>query len=85
MKSARELAKMLDIEHKELNLSPEDETHYQKLYNLKNGLNFMSVAFMLNFLQELRKEFDSDYVFFTGDGGDKIMQPLLPPQKKLKE
>ncbi len=85
IKSTRELAAMLDIEHREIDLSPEDETHYKKLYNLKNGLNFMSVAFMINFLQELRKEFDGDYVFFTGDGGDRIMQPLLPPQKKLKE
>jgi len=85
MKCARQLAEILNMEHKVLNLAPEDETHYRSLYTLKNGLNFMSVAFMLNFLQELRKEFDDDYVLFTGDGGDRIMQPLYPSKLKLKE
>lgn len=82
---AAQLAEILNIEHKVLTLLPEDEIHYQDLYTLKNGLNFMYVVFMINFLQELRTEFDDNYVFFTGDGGDRIMQPLFPLHLKLNE
>lgn len=53
------------------------EEHEEALLEMKQGLNFVGMAYILDFFEQLRADFGSP-VYVTGDGGDKILVDLTP-------
>jgi asparagine synthase (glutamine-hydrolysing) len=47
-----------------------------RLLKTKNGLNPLRMAFIMPFLEHIRREHSSDVILFTGDGGDKALHDL---------
>ncbi|NOU46938.1 MAG: hypothetical protein HOO86_07750 [Bacteroidales bacterium] len=72
-----QIVKLLKIEehHKIIELGSTDETSMEVLLNMKQGLNYLGMAFLIPFLNYFR---DNDLQQITGDGGDKILADLRP-------
>ncbi|MDD2230264.1 MAG: asparagine synthase-related protein [Candidatus Cloacimonetes bacterium] len=83
--SACRLAQHLNIAHSNLKLPKDNPSLYAALFAIKHGLNYMGVAFLISFLQELRNHYGDDFVLLTGDGGDKVVSALLPFKAHLNE
>ncbi len=78
--------KIAEIEKKELKIFEIKEFNIdsiKKLIEIKGGLNYAEMGFMIDFLKEAKKIFGEKMVYFTGDGGDKLL-PYLIPERKLK-
>jgi hypothetical protein len=50
---------------------------------MKDGLNFVGMAYILAYLDSIVANWGSGSVYLTGDGGDKLL-PNLRPIKKHK-
>ena len=57
------------------------DDHYEAMLETKGGMNHVGMAFILPFLEELRSVHGSDFVYATGDGGDKTLPDLTPPRE----
>ncbi len=75
---AAKLAVALGLEHYHLILKQEGPELYEKLFRLKRGLNYLGVAFLVDFLEQLRQSVPGGTELVTGDGGDKLLPCLLP-------
>jgi len=53
------------------------ETHQDELLAMKQGQNFLAMAFICDFLEQLRSRHDA-FTYVTGDGGDKALPDLTP-------
>jgi len=75
-----QIVSQLQIEknHERLQLSLPDEMQFDKLNGLKQGLNYLGMAFILPFLDRFRQR---DLWQLTGDGGDKLLADLRPLRK----
>jgi len=51
------------------------------LIKMKDGLNSAHMGFLLDFFVQIKRKFGSKVVYYTGDGGDKV----LPYLRTLKE
>ncbi len=54
----------------------ESEAQEEELLRLKCGMNYLGVNHMIGFFSELRKRFNPDAIYLTGDGGDKVFPDL---------
>ncbi len=84
VKIAKQLANTFNIELKIFNLGPPKGKDILKLLKIKNGLNYLGMSFILPFFNRIKETFGNDIIYFTGDGGDKVL-PDLRPLKKLKD
>lgn len=83
IKVAEQLANIFDIDWKVFQLTTPTGKALLKLLKIKTGLNYLGMSFILQFFDKIREAYSSNIVYFTGDGGDKVLAPLLP-SKKLK-
>ncbi len=76
---ATEIARSLGCDLRVHHLPRPRGSDLAQLLELKSGMNSLGMAFMVVFLRRLRSESGaSDVRFFTGDGGDKTLQYVLP-------
>lgn len=68
---ARKLAEIVGKPLEIVHLKAATHDHFTELHNLKQGLNYSGMAFLLPFLKQLPAEAR----VFTGDGGDKLLAP----------
>ena len=61
----------------ELYSTSSTDAHRSKLLEMKQGMNYLGMAFILDFFTQLRTEYSSG-VYVTGDGGDKTLFDLTP-------
>jgi asparagine synthase (glutamine-hydrolysing) len=80
---AQQLAVALKINWRLVEVPPPNGGDFLKLLRLKNGLNYLGMAFILHFYDFAKETYGPQITFFTGDGGDKLL-PTLKPAKKLK-
>jgi asparagine synthase (glutamine-hydrolysing) len=52
----------------------------EALFDMKQGMNNLSMAFILGFFEQIDGEFDA-LTYVTGDGGDKTLVDLTPPKQ----
>jgi asparagine synthase (glutamine-hydrolysing) len=79
---AAEVASALDVDWDRYDLtdpSP-DPDRMATLLRLKEGMNPLSMGFILEFFDELRSRHGSSMNYVTGDGGDKALPSLRPAQ-----
>jgi asparagine synthase (glutamine-hydrolysing) len=50
----------------------------ERLVQMKDGLNYIGISFILPFLDELVRRYSRQAVYVTGDGGDKLFPDLRP-------
>jgi asparagine synthase (glutamine-hydrolysing) len=51
------------------------------MLNYKDGTNHLGFSYLLRYLNNVQNKFGSKIVFFTGDGGDKVIKYQLPSGK----
>ncbi|NEU56950.1 asparagine synthase-related protein [Halorussus sp. MSC15.2] len=56
------------------------ERHREDLLEMKQGLNFLAMSFLLDFLEQLEAR-HGKFTYVTGDGGDKALPDLTPPRE----
>ena len=72
------IAAKLGCPHSLVTMSRIEDIHYEKLFAIKAGINYLGVAHFLQFLEELTQAYPGGYTLVTGDGGDKVMPSLVP-------
>src|SRR5262249_43782929 len=75
---ARRVAGALGAPWKLYQLLEETWDALERLVQLRDGRNYIGVAYMLDFLARLQHEF-GDACYLTGDGGDKALYELTYP------
>lgn len=73
---AERLATLFGADWRLLRLPPPTEDHRRRLLRLKSGFNPLSMAYLVPYLERVQAELGGDVVFFTGDGGDKVLPDL---------
>ncbi|MDD2332107.1 MAG: asparagine synthase-related protein [Candidatus Cloacimonetes bacterium] len=77
------LAKALKANHQLLTLSQETPLSFSRMFELKQGINYLGVSFLLDFMVQLLEFYPQSTMLLTGDGGDKLM-PCLLPEAQIK-
>ena len=75
---AEQLARALKIEWKLVCLEATTGRDLVKLLRMKNGLNYLGMAFILPFFARVMNDYGRGNSYFTGDGGDKVLRDLRP-------
>lgn len=84
---AEQIARSLGIDWKLFKLEAPRGKDAYRLLSLKTGLNYLSMSFILQFLDKLRSTYGSRMTYITGDGGDKLLVDLRPkrPLRSLSD
>lgn len=75
---AQEIARVLGIDWRLFKLQTPKGKDAYRLLDIKTGLNFLSMSFILQFFDRLRSTYGREMTYITGDGGDKILVDLRP-------
>lgn len=75
---AKEIARVLSIDWKLFRLQTPKGKDAYRLLSMKTGLNFLSMSFILQFLERLQSTYGREMAYITGDGGDKLLVDLRP-------
>jgi asparagine synthase (glutamine-hydrolysing) len=79
---AREIASILGFSWNEFALTPSLATQYRsRVVSLTEGLNHAQMGFILEFFDHLSSTTTGPSWYFTGDGGDRVLPDLLPPER----
>jgi asparagine synthase (glutamine-hydrolysing) len=73
---AARIAQTLEIPWELIPLRAPDEQDEGRLVWMKDGLNFVGMAFLLNFLEQLAGRRGRGAICVTGDGGDKALPDI---------
>lgn len=57
----------------------ESDQHRETLLDMKQGMNFLAMAFIVDFFERLNAD-TGPMVYITGDGGDKALPDITPPK-----
>lgn len=79
---AENVAKIIGIEWKKFNVRENNLEDIEHLITIKDGLVYAGWSFMLPFYYQIKKALGNKIIYFTGDGGDKVL-PDLTPEKQL--
>lgn len=73
---AESTAETLDLDWQQY-VTTTSSDNYDRMLDMKQGMNYLGMTFILDFFDQLREEYASlNYV--TGDGGDKVLVDLTP-------
>ncbi|MCK9451000.1 MAG: asparagine synthase-related protein [Bacteroidales bacterium] len=77
VQAVKQMMKQLrwESQHKVILLEPTNTAQIQQLMQLKQGLNYAGMAFLLPFLEYFAQH---NHAMITGDGGDKLLADLHP-------
>jgi len=78
---AEQVAATLGIEWQLFELKPFNLADVNRLVTMKDGLNYAGMCQILSFFDQLRELYGTRLVYYTGDGGDKVLPDLGPPCK----
>jgi asparagine synthase (glutamine-hydrolysing) len=83
---AARVADALDLDWRCYSIDAHDvsEEHRVRLLDMKQGLNYAGMAFILDFYEQLRADFP-DATYVTGDGGQMGLTDLKPPKELAGE
>jgi asparagine synthase (glutamine-hydrolysing) len=75
---ARRLAEELELEWHCIDLPPPDAAAFERLAWLKDGMNVSSMAYILNYLEEIVRRWGRHRTYLSGDGGDDCLKVTAP-------
>ncbi|QTA83317.1 aminohydrolases N-terminal domain-containing protein [Desulfonema limicola] len=79
IKAAKSLAAIFKSPWQVLEIQEPTCANALKLLKIKNGMNNLGMAFILNFFKQIKDIYGSGITYYTGDGGDMTM-PLPDPK-----
>ncbi|RQG96184.1 asparagine synthase-related protein [Natrarchaeobius oligotrophus] len=79
VQAAEEVMSVLDGEWHEYQLEGPTAEYSDRLLELKRGMNTVGMAYILEFFERLRSDFEDGITYFTGDGGAKFSS-WTPPR-----
>ncbi len=79
IKIAGEIASSFNYALRQVQLEQPLGKHFSELLEIKNGLNYLDMAFIIPFFKQISQD---NMIYITGDGGDKVL-PDLSPVKKI--
>ena len=74
LNSVRKLVDITNPQFKLIQLEPENK-YSEKLFQMKEGLNYLGMSFLIEFLEIIQEKYD---YYWTGDGGDKLLPDTSP-------
>lgn len=77
---AKQVANEFRSGYEDFGLVEPSAEDFLMLLKIKCGLNYLGYGYMIPILERLKRKYDSAITFFTGDGGDKILRPLVFPK-----
>lgn len=83
VQTAKQVADTLDLDWDVMRLTPTDRRR-SEILDMKQGMNYLGMAFILDFLERLRHKYEPT-TYVTGDGGDKIFVDVTPPSTYRSE
>jgi asparagine synthase (glutamine-hydrolysing) len=79
---AKEISSILGFSWQEFALTPQRAIEFrERVVSLTEGLNHAQMGFILEFFDHLQMTVPSPAWYFTGDGGDRVLPDLLPPER----
>ncbi|MGD1837076.1 MAG: asparagine synthase-related protein [Nitrososphaeraceae archaeon] len=84
MDIAEKVANILNVQWEGYQLGSPKGKDLQTLLRMKNGLNYLSMSFMLQFFEQIKIKHGSKVNYFSGDGGDKVL-PYLGSSRKFED
>lgn len=75
---AKQVSKLYNINFSLYKLRPPTGNDYIKLLRMKNGLNSLSMSFILPFFENIKEEYGQGVVYYTGDMGLATMKNNSP-------
>lgn len=81
VQQAGQLAELLGVPWDLVKIPAPTGAEIKHLLNLKGGMNFTAMAFLISFLEKIRHKYGPGINYFTGDGGDKILPDARPPKR----
>ena len=81
VRCARELTERLGVPWHLFEVPPPVQDDFERILRLKDGMNWASMAYILNYHEQVAKRWGRDAVYFTGDGGDDCTQVTAPVQR----
>jgi len=75
---AANVASVLQLNWRTMHVSQPTGSDLLRLLQLKGGMNYLGMAFILPFFDSLQAECGREIGFLTGDGGDKLLPDLRP-------
>lgn len=66
---SKDLSKLFNIDWELIHLTSPEGKDYLKLLEMKRGMNFLPMAFILAFLNTIKMKYKSDIFYVTGDTG----------------
>ena len=82
---AEQLANLFNTDWKLIHLHPPRGKDLLTLLRIKNGLNYLRMSFILPYFDRVQETYGAGITFFTGDGGDQILQRDWRPPKNTKD
>jgi len=82
---AEQIAASLGMRWDRIEVPAQDSLQEERLLTLKDGLNYLAMAFILPFMDELVCRWGRGAVYVTGDGGDKVLPNLLPQARQRSD
>lgn len=70
---AYQLSRILGLGLATYQLEKPVQADFEQLLAIKNGHNYLGMAFILPFLKQLQNDFSTNSFYITGDGGDKLL------------
>jgi len=80
---AEDVAKALNLNWELFHIDPPRGKDLIKLLQIKGGLNFLGMSFILPFLEKVQSIYGTEIRYLTGDGGDKVLRDLRPTRHLL--
>lgn len=78
VKIAEQLANVFNVDWKVFQLGPPTGEEILELLKIKSGLSYFGTSFILPFFRRIRGTYGCRMIYFTGDGGDKVLPDLRP-------
>jgi asparagine synthase (glutamine-hydrolysing) len=75
---AQRLTQALGVEWHCIDLPPPPDSAYEELAWLKDGMNWASMAYILNYLEQITQRWGRSWTYLSGDGGDDCLKVTAP-------
>ncbi|NQU05336.1 MAG: hypothetical protein HQ568_04520 [Calditrichaeota bacterium] len=81
VKIAEQVAAVFNSDWKTFRLNHPRGKDIHRLLKLKYGQAYLGVSFILLYMEHIKQDFGSNFIFLTGDGGDRLLHNLMPNRK----
>jgi asparagine synthase (glutamine-hydrolysing) len=77
--NAEKAAAALGVDWRLVDIHTPSRERVDELLMKKDGMNYVGMAFIIPFFEEVKRLFGRDVIYYTGDVGDRTMEPQGPP------